>query len=436
MNPYVFRDIWIFLFFIGREFQKADTSCIIKLLLIEFTFSPRPCGRGYARHFTVKCADIQPFMRAKYVHFIDWSVFFCSINKQTIFKEAFYMTQELTLFDLGEEKVVEEKKDNKQKEKKPTPTSAGVTKAPKKEDKTANQKVHGDWSIHFATEHFMVTDFVEVIPSEGVSLEEVRESMEIAFPQFSAARTKWDVDEENKRLFPDAFAGSKGAITKEGVKPSFFETVDQAIEAKGMKKYVVSGDGKVMEVKSSIIGKMVAEVNKVPAPIINPSFTFDLPKIPNKILRQIIGFFRAFVSDDRNFEVALRVYWDCEDKCYIVECPKQTVTPVRIDLSYSEKYTGRHSLRYVPVLEVHSHNVMRAFWSQTDDQDEQAYGIYGVFGRLDRAQIDMCFRVKNGENFVVIPAKEIFELSLENQDFSYPKEWNGKVTIKEGGFYL
>lgn len=346
------------------------------------------------------------------------------------------MTQELTLFDLGEEKVVEEKKDTKQKEKKPTPTTAGLTKAPKKEDKTANLKVHGDWLIHFATEHFMVSDFVEVIPSEGVSLEEVREGMEIAFPQFSAARTKWDVDEQNKRLFPDAYAGSKGAVSKEGIKPSFFETVDQAIAAKGIKKYIASGNGKVMEVKSSIIGTMVAEAKKVPVPIIEPSFTFNLPKIPNKILRQIIGFFRAFVNDSYNVEVALRVYWDNEDKCYIVECPEQIVTPVRIDLSYSDEYTGRNSLRYVPVLEVHSHNVMRAYWSETDDQDEQAYGIYGVFGRLDRAQIDMCFRVKNGENFIVITAKEVFDLTFENRDFSYPIEWNGKVTIKAGGFYL
>lgn len=118
--------------------------------------------------------------------------------------------KELTLFDVGLPEV-EEKKG---KEKKTTPkTSAkpsGTAKvsAPKPEPKK-EVKVTGEWSIHFATETYTVADFVEEIPEEGVTLEEVRVGMERHFAQFSAARTKWDIDEENNRLFPDAFAGSK-----------------------------------------------------------------------------------------------------------------------------------------------------------------------------------------------------------------------------------
>ena len=45
------------------------------------------------------------------------------------------------------------------------------------------------------------------------------------------------------------------------------------------------------------------------------------------------------------------------------------------------------SLAYVPpagvVAEFHSHGGSRAFFSATDDRDEQGFRIYGVAGRLD-----------------------------------------------------
>lgn len=348
------------------------------------------------------------------------------------------MTQELTLFDVGieEPKAMEttapEKKDKKD-EKNSIKQKSGATK--KKVEPKVEVKVHGDWTIHFATESFEVTDFVDEIPEEGVTLAEVREGLERAFPQFSAARTKWDVDETNKRLFPDAYAGSKGAIAKGGLTPSFFESEEEALESSDKCRYILNGDGKIHEVKQSVFGTMITEAKNIPLPITKERFEFALPKIPNKILRQIIGFFKSYIHDEANYEVALRIYWDLEEKRYVIECPEQIVTAVRIDLTYSNQYTGRNSLRYVPVLEVHSHNVMRAFFSSIDDADEQAYCIYGVFGRLNRSQIDMIFRVKSGNSFIIIPGSQIFEIEFENNDFSYPREWNDKVTV-HGGFYL
>jgi hypothetical protein len=35
--------------------------------------------------------------------------------------------------------------------------------------------------------------------------------------------------------------------------------------------------------------------------------------------------------------------------------------------------------------ELHSHGNMRAFWSRTDDADEQGARVYAVIGRLDTA---------------------------------------------------
>jgi len=171
-----------------------------------------------------------------------------------------------------------------------------------------------------------VSDFVDEIPEEGVTLEVVREGIERHYPQFSAARTKWDANKDEKQLFPDAFAGSKGAGLKEGrFTPSFFISAEDAFEANNYYRYILSGDGNVLSVYQSICGTMITPTNKVSGdmkknalndlgikeitecPITPATFEWSLPKIENKILRQIIGFFRSFIQEEAEYEVALKI---------------------------------------------------------------------------------------------------------------------------------
>ncbi|USK62234.1 hypothetical protein [Peribacillus asahii] len=124
------------------------------------------------------------------------------------------MSGEMSIFDFNVQDVVKEEVEVKKDEtKKPKvlqgQTSAGVKKfeLPKPED----IKVQGDWTIHIGVDTFSVTDFIEFeITEEGVSLEEIRSEMEKVFFQFSKSRTKWDMDKDNKRLFPDAYGAAKG----------------------------------------------------------------------------------------------------------------------------------------------------------------------------------------------------------------------------------
>lgn len=118
------------------------------------------------------------------------------------------MSKELTIFELGVEPVEEIKVE----EKKISSASKGANTAKTPSKKKEEIKVTSEWSIHFATEHFVVSDFVEDIPEEGITLEELRVELEKNYFQFTATRTKWDVDKENKRLFPDALGAAKGAF--------------------------------------------------------------------------------------------------------------------------------------------------------------------------------------------------------------------------------
>ncbi|MBQ0137964.1 MAG: hypothetical protein KBT36_01565 [Kurthia sp.] len=368
------------------------------------------------------------------------------------------MSLETTIFDMGVTDTTPEVKE----EKKPQDNSIKAKSAPKPRTKVEEKPifVQGDWVIHFPTESFEVSDFVEEIPEAGVTLEEVRQGIERHFPKFSAARTRWDVDEENKRLFPDAFAGSKGMITlgEEGrFAPSFFNDLSDALASDKKFRYLLSNDGMIYALYQSVSGLIIVPAefddetrdkivtacgyqnfSQLPGKF-TPTFEWHLPKIPNKILRQIVGFFRSYVMESAQYEVALRVYWDNVVNEFIVDCPKQTVTPVLIHFEQMEQYAGVNALRYIPVLEIHSHNVMRAFFSSTDDENEQSFnttfGVFGVFGRLNREAYEMVFRAKMKDQALEIQVNEIFELNEEHDDYSFPQHWNANVKVKDG-FYL
>jgi PRTRC genetic system protein A len=365
------------------------------------------------------------------------------------------MSLETTIFDMG----VTDTTTPNEKENKPSRTVQTVTKKPPVEPPKP-VLVQGDWVIHFATERFTVADFVNEIPEEGVPLETVRQGIERHFPKFSAARTKWDVDEENKRLFPDAFAGSKGSIVLgEGrLAPSFFINVTEAKESNSVYRYLLSNDGKVFAYYESLLGVFIAPKDPLKVDIENKllellhipsfqelpetyasSFEWKLPKIPNSILKQIVTFFRQFMLEEIQYEVALRVYWDIQNQQFIVDCPLQKVSPVAIQFEQMEQYSGINASRYIPVLEVHSHNVMRAFFSKTDDENEQSFntsfGVFGVFGRLNREPYEMVFRAKFNDVSIDIDASEIFELEETTQQIIIPDNWKNNVKVKRG-FYL
>ncbi|MFY0520579.1 hypothetical protein ACOMCU_22520 [Lysinibacillus sp. UGB7] len=364
------------------------------------------------------------------------------------------MSQELTLFDLG----VEDTTQSEEQKKKESSKKNAVKNAPTPKKKEEPLLVNAEWTIHFATDHFSVSEFVDEIPEEGVTLEVLREGIERHFPQFSAARTKWDANKDEKQLYPDAFAGSKGAGSKEGrFTPSFFISAEGAFESNKYYRYILSGDGNVLSVHQSVCGTMITPTKMVSreiknkaleglgftkisdCPVTPSSFEWALPKIENKILRQILGFFRSFIQDDAEYEVALKIYWDLKKKKYVVDCPKQEVTAINIELQHNEEFTGKNATRYIPVMEVHSHNVMRAFFSELDNSDEQAFnttfGVFGVFGRMNRQKYEMVFRAKMRDDVIDIKPEQLFELEEDRRDYSYPKHWKTNVSTKEG-FYL
>ena len=61
------------------------------------------------------------------------------------------------------------------------------------------------------------------------------------------------------------------------------------------------------------------------------------------------------------------------------------------------------------VAEFHSHGSSRAFFSATDDRDEQGFRIYGVAGRLDAPQPELSLRVGVYGHFVPVDWPQVFD---------------------------
>ena len=71
------------------------------------------------------------------------------------------------------------------------------------------------------------------------------------------------------------------------------------------------------------------------------------------------------------------------------------------------------SLTYRPppgvIAEFHSHGRHRAFFSATDDGDEQGFRVYGVVGRLDALQPELTLRLGIYGHFTPLRWRQVFD---------------------------
>ena len=61
------------------------------------------------------------------------------------------------------------------------------------------------------------------------------------------------------------------------------------------------------------------------------------------------------------------------------------------------------------VAEFHSHGTSRAFFSATDDRDEQGFRTYGVAGRLDTDRPELSLRVGVYGHFAPVEWSQVFD---------------------------
>jgi len=116
-------------------------------------------------------------------------------------------------------------------------------------------------------------------------------------------------------------------------------------------------------------------------------------KIPRRLYDLSLSVLMA--SSDR--EQYLAITWENE---YRLRIPRQDRSGASVEY---------HPILN-PVMDIHSHGSMRAFFSSTDDGDEQGLRLYMVVGRLDTLLPEVELRLGIYGYFVSLSVDEVFDV--------------------------
>ena len=153
--------------------------------------------------------------------------------------------------------------------------------------------------------------------------------------------------------------------------------------------------------------------NELCTTVMSISFERKLPLIPGQLLEEILAYFR----EDLSLEAMVRIVYDKETGMFSFYKAGGVRSKVRLDYVF-EAGEDMFSPSKIQVMELHSHNVMNAFFSPTDDRDESCYpGVFGVVGRLDEEEPEMLLRAGNDGMFTWLRIEDIFDLDGTSLEF-------------------
>jgi PRTRC genetic system protein A len=155
---------------------------------------------------------------------------------------------------------------------------------------------------------------------------------------------------------------------------------DQEIPAPGLYAYLLAGNGVIKLAETTHF--------RVAAPIYSglsivaglPDYPIGLelkvPRIPARWLHSVLDH---ALNCGRHIEQMYHFHW-WESAEWRVSAPRQQAGAGRVSYHGGDDPTI--------ALDLHSHHAMNAFFSLTDDDDEQGLRLYGVIGRIyDRPEL-------------------------------------------------
>lgn len=272
-------------------------------------------------------------------------------------------------------------------------------------------RAHVSWTLSYAGLTERITDVNSTIYSAKSKLEQSK--------KFKDALKK----HKSKDKLPVCSVKPTVTAQKKGILPfpaykAVCESVDAAEKANAPICYIPSQNGQIYEMRRNEIGTFIAPSSKiVELDMVRAGFQMNLPRLPAAKLAEIISFFRRVcAAHDRCMEALVNVYWDRVEQEYILRVPPQQATAVSVETDLSDR---PDESRYYLVMEVHSHNMMAARFSRTDDADEQATRLYMVIGRLDRFYPEIRCRFACGGQHIEIPAEQV----CERTDVPFSTAW-------------
>lgn len=220
-------------------------------------------------------------------------------------------------------------------------TNSAQKTAEKKEKK---YKLPVDVRLSLQTITFTKDNFPE--GTEEVTAEEVRQELEKRYFEYSKDRTVMEYNEVHNCLIAILKSSSKGA---------------DRIENTGFGRMVLDEENRQLV-----------------------SVEYQLPKIPAELLDEVVRIGKSRLP----LETAYQLFWDLQEKQYILYIPEQKATPGSVEVQRNHEM----EFQYVLVADIHTHGLLPAFFSATDNADELGWRLYMVIGNLGGEEVGMHLR--------------------------------------------
>lgn len=151
-----------------------------------------------------------------------------------------------------------------------------------------------------------------------------------------------------------------------------------------------------------------------------------IPKIPFKYWLQPLAWYRDVHKKDGT-EASILFFWNhnneaipteydnntkvngvTEDGQLIMYCPQQK-NSAGLSEFHNDGMIKWLRENTTPLLETHSHHTMKAYFSPTDDANENFYQFYAVYGEINNSSPMYAFRFCSGKHKVLYSPWELFE---------------------------
>lgn len=200
--------------------------------------------------------------------------------------------------------------------------------------------------------------------------------------------------------------------------------------------YVMAANG-LFEVRHSDIADVAKALSPAGTAILGltekltEGVFLNVPKVPFALLANTVAFFRGVVKRFNNGEAIVRIWWNVQAQTYEIRVPDggQRVSGASVhhndDFDLSGERGEDGALKYLHVMDIHSHNSMNGFWSGIDDNDEKRAPegrMFGVLGKVTQTVPDWKWRMRSrGDGaaaFIDLKVTDIFEIPAVKLDFT------------------
>lgn len=232
---------------------------------------------------------------------------------------------------------------------------------------------------------FRVLVSPEDVKGKGhATLEELREVLEQEYPEYSKERTEMVYDK--KHFVVPILKSSRKGIQIISERENFKHDI---VEDENHCKW------RVETRPFGIFKKNLTEDGTV-------EFELTAAKIPWSLVEETITLFRKNPLK----EFAVQVFYDVKKETYYLYVPEQKANSASVVFQRNPEKENQDVL----VMDIHSHGAFRAFFSDTDNEDEKGIRIYMVIGNLNAEHCTFKIRAGMAGSFGNMALSDIFHM--------------------------